>query len=158
MGGNLILTNKIQNNLTPAYMKDPLPLSKNNRYGTRSEHVLQEFKCNTVSYRGSFYPDSVKCWNRIGRLYRNSPNLKSFKAKLVASYSPTPKSIFGIFNPIGVQRLFQLRVGLSPLLEHKNNHNFLEKLEASDMKPLQCTNAMFDVVSFTVSRNDVICL
>ena len=52
---------QIQNNLTPAYMKDPLPPSKNNRYGTRSEHVLQEFKCNTVSYRGSFYPDSVKC-------------------------------------------------------------------------------------------------
>ena len=117
---------KIQNNLTPAYVKDPLPPSKNNRYGTRSEHVLQEFKCNTVSYRGSFYPDSVKCWNRIGHLYRNSPNLKSFKAKLVASYRPTPKSIFGIRNPISVQRLFQLRVGLSPLFEHKNNHNFLD--------------------------------
>ena len=38
---------KIQNNLTPAYMKDPSPPSKNNRYGTRSEHVLQEFKRNT---------------------------------------------------------------------------------------------------------------
>ena len=48
---------KIQNNLTPACMKDPLPPSKNNRYGTRSEHVLQEFKCNTVSYKGSFYPE-----------------------------------------------------------------------------------------------------
>ena len=117
---------KIQNNLTPAYMKDPLPPSKNNRYGTRSEHVLQEFKCNSVSYIGSFYPDSVKCWNRVGHLYRNSPNLKSFKAKLVASYRPTPKSNFGIFNPISVQRLFQLHVGLSPLLEHKNNHNFLD--------------------------------
>ena len=64
--------------------------------------------------------------NRIGHLYRNSPNLKSFEAKLVASYRPTPKSIFGIFNPISVRRLFQLRVGLSPRLEHKNNHNFLD--------------------------------
>ena len=88
---------KIQNNLTPAYMKDPLLPSKNNGYGTRSEHVLQEFKCNTVSYGGSFYPYSVKCWNRIGHLYRNSPNLKSFKAKLVANYRQTPKNIFGIF-------------------------------------------------------------
>ena len=59
-------------------------------------------------------------------IYRNYPNLKSFKAKLVASYRPTPKSIFGIFNPISVQRLSQLRVGLSPLLEHKNNHNLLD--------------------------------
>ena len=31
-------------------MKDPLPPSKNNRYGTRCEHVLQEFKCNTVVF------------------------------------------------------------------------------------------------------------
>ena len=44
---------KIQTNLTPAYLKDPLPPVKNHQYGTRSEHVLQEIKCNTDIYRGS---------------------------------------------------------------------------------------------------------
>ena len=52
------------------------------RHGTWSEYVLHELNCNTVTHRGSFYPDSVRCWNKIGHLFRNSPNLKFFKTKL----------------------------------------------------------------------------
>ena len=32
--------------------------------------------------------------------------------------------MFNIHDPIGTKRLFQLRVGLSPLKEHKKRHNF----------------------------------
>ena len=39
---------------------------------------------------------------------------------------PSPKSIFDIHDSRWVRRLFQLRVGLSPLLAHKNNHKFLD--------------------------------
>ena len=34
------------------------------------------------------------------------------------------KSIFNIHDPTGVKRLFQLRVGLSPLRHHKKKYNF----------------------------------
>ena len=107
-------------------MKDHLPPEIRHKYDTRSEYVFQELKCNTDTYRGSFYPESVKCWNRIGHQLRNSPNLKAFKTRLLAGYRSTPKSIFGIHDTIGVKRLFQLRVGLSPLIEHKKKHNFLD--------------------------------
>ena len=117
---------KIQNNLTPQYMKDHLPPTISHSYSTRSQYVLHEEKCNLDSYRGSFYPDSVRCWNRLGHLFRNSPDLKSFKTKLLVGYRPPPKSIFGIHDSLGVRRLFQLRVGLSPLLAHKKNHRFLD--------------------------------
>ena len=52
--------------------------------------------------------------------------LSLFKTKILAGYRSLPKSIFGIHDSIGVKRLFQLRVGLSPLLKHKVNHNFLD--------------------------------
>ena len=117
---------KIQTNLTPAYLKDPLPPVKNHQYGTRSEHVLQEIKSNTDIYRGSLYPDSIRCWNRIGNALRNSTNFKLFKTRLFTAYRAVPKSIFGIHEPFGIKRIFQLRVCLSPLLEHKMNHNFLD--------------------------------
>ena len=117
---------KIQNNLTPAYLKDPLPPLINHQHGTRSENVFQELKCNTESYRSSFYRDGVRCWNRIGQLLRNAPNLQQFKCRILAGYRSTPKSIFGIHDPLGTKRLFQLRVGLSPLLEHTKKHNFLD--------------------------------
>ena len=117
---------KIQNDLTPSYTKDPLPPLKNHPYTTRSEFVLHELKCHSDSFRNSFYPDSVRCWNRLDHLLRDSPNIQSFKKRLFADYRPPPRSLFGIHDSLGIRRLFQLRVGLSPLLEHKNNHNFLD--------------------------------
>ena len=75
-------------------------------------------------YSNSFYPDSIRCWNKTGRELRISPNLKSFKLGILALVRPPPKRIFDIHDPIGMKWLFQLRVGLSPLYAHKKNHNF----------------------------------
>ena len=52
---------KIQNDLLPSYLKDLLPPLTNHPYTTRSEFVLHELKCNSGSFRNSFYPDSVGC-------------------------------------------------------------------------------------------------
>ena len=46
--------------------------------------------------------------------------------KLLSIIQPTPKSIFKIHDPNGVKFLYQLRVGLSPLREHKKRHKFLD--------------------------------
>ena len=125
---------KIQNNLTPDYMKDFVPPPINHRYPTRSEHELYEINCNTDAYRASFYPDCVRCWNRIGPDVRDSPSLNSFKKRLLAGYKTNPKPIYGIIDPKGTRRLYQLRLGLSPLLDHKKKHNFIDT--PSDI----CTN------------------
>ena len=118
---------KIQNAPTPSSMKDPLPSLKNHPYSTRSEFVLHELKCHSDSFINSFYSDSVRCWNRLGHVFRDSPNLQSFKKCLLAGYRPpVPGSIFGIHDSLGIRRLFQLRVRLSPLLSHKSTHKFLD--------------------------------
>ena len=62
----------------------------------------------------------------LGDIFRNSINLGSFKTRLLVGYRPSPKTIFGIHDSLGVRRLYQLRVGLSPLLVHKKSHNFLD--------------------------------
>ena len=117
---------KIKNDLAPEYTKDFVPLPINHRYPTRSDHELYEINCNTDAYRASFYPDSVRCWNRIGPDLRDSLSLNSFKKRLLAGYKPNPKPIYGIIDPIGTRRLYQLRLGLSPLLDHKKKYNFID--------------------------------
>ena len=115
---------KLQNAPTPSYMKDPLPPLKKHPYSTRSEFVLHELSDSSIN---SFYPDSVRCWNRLGHVLRDSPNLQSFRKCLLAGYRPpAPRSIFGIYDSLGIRCLFQLRVGLSPLLGHKSTHKFLD--------------------------------
>jgi len=115
---------KIQNNLTPLYLKSVVPPVRNHLFGTRSENVLNEIKCNSNSYKNSFYPDSVNCWNKIGIDLRNCPNLMIFKRNILALIRPLSKSIFDIHDPLGIKWLYQLRVGLNPLRYYKKNHNF----------------------------------
>ena len=114
---------KIQNNLTPPYLKDPIPPIRSHLFGSRSVNVINDIRCKSKSYSNSFYPDSIRCWNKIGPELRNSPNLKSFKLGILGLVRPTPKRIFGIHDPIGMKWLFQLRGVLSPLSAHKNNNN-----------------------------------
>ena len=47
-----------------------------------------------------------------------------FKRNILKIYRPMKKSLFNIHDPIGIKRIFQLRVGLSPLKKHKRSHNF----------------------------------
>ena len=70
---------KIKNDLTSSYLKVLLPPLMNHPHTTRSEFVLHELKCHSDSFRHSCYPDSVRCWHRLGHLLRDSPNLQSFK-------------------------------------------------------------------------------
>ena len=51
---------KIQNDLTPSYLKDPIPSARSPRYSTHSGAVLNEMKCKTNMYKNSFYPDSIR--------------------------------------------------------------------------------------------------
>ena len=107
-------------------MRDHLPPGVNHSHRTRTDFVFHDIKCNSDSYKRRFFPDSIVSWNRLGSNLRNSENLKSFKTNLLAFYRPVPKIIYGIHDPQGLRWLFQLRLGLSPLLSHKKTHNFLD--------------------------------
>ena len=37
---------------------------------------------------------------------------------------PLKRPVFGIYDPLGVKKLFQLRIGLSQLKKHKYDHKF----------------------------------
>ena len=93
-----------------------IPPIRSHLFGSRSVNVINEIRCKPKSYSNSFYPDSIRCWNKIGPELRNSPNLKSLMLGILALVRPPPKRIFDIHDPIGLKWHFQLRVGLSSLL------------------------------------------
>ena len=115
---------KIQNGFTPTYLKTPVPCPRNHLFGTRNENDLHSIKCRTNAYLHSFYPHSVKIWNEIGPTLRQVPSLSIFKSNVLKLIRPQKKNVFNIHDPEGTKRLFQLRVGLSPLRYHKKRHNF----------------------------------
>ena len=114
---------KIQNELTPSYLKKPIPQPRMFFYGQRLENVLHEIPCRTSKFLNSFYRDTIRSWNNIGYEFRNCVLLANLSQNYSTSSVP-PK--FVIHNPCGIKILFQLRVGLSPLKGQLKNHNFLD--------------------------------
>ena len=117
---------KIMNGQTPQYLVDPVPVPRRHLFGRHPTNDLYEFSCRTQRFRNSFYPDSVICWNKLNPDIRKIDTLKKFKESILKEIKPLPKSIFNLHDPNGVKYIYQLRVGLSPLREHKYRHNFLD--------------------------------
>ena len=114
---------KIYNNLTPVYLKTPIPAPK--QYARlRMNKPLNEMKCRTCKFSNSFYPDCVSLWNDTSDNIRNITSVTKFKSTLFDNTRPRPKSIFGIHDPLNIRILLQLRVGLSKLKHHKKCHKF----------------------------------
>ena len=83
---------KIMNDLTPDYLKIPIPPLKDHLFGTRSTNILKAIPCRTERYQNSFYPDTVNAWNMIGPELRGIASLSMFKKKNV-EYNPTSEKI-----------------------------------------------------------------
>ena len=120
----LIQIFKIQNNLTPNYLKGPIPSPRTYTISTHGGNLIHLVNDKTDYYRNSFFPDAISIWNNSDHSLRKTTSLSTFKSNILKILRPTMKSIFNIHDPKGTMILFQLRVGFSPLREHKRRHNF----------------------------------
>ena len=59
---------------------------------------------------------------------RLEKSLNKYKTNIIKIIRPNKKGFFGVQEALGVNRLYQLRVGLSPLRSHKYRHNFEDTL------------------------------
>ena len=147
---------KIQNGLSPNYLKEPVPPLLRHLYGLRSNNVLGSFRCNRNIFKNSFYPDATEIWNNLGPELRNIPSLCKFKAEILKLVRFQKKSIFGLHNPTYTRRLFQLRVGLSPLRYHKRGFKDNPSTMCSCNISAETTeHFLLDCIQYTVVRNSL---
>ena len=145
---------KIKNNLTPEYLRHPLPSRSN--YNFRSLKKLAVLPCRSSRFRNSFYPDSIRSWNNISNEYRNARSLFTFKNNILKVIRPKRKDTFNIHDRKGTKWLFQLRVGLSPLKSHKYRHNFMDtqnSMCACALNDETTSHFLLECPTFTYHRN-----
>ena len=92
------------NNLTPQYLREPVPDPRMHLFGPRSTNVLPPIPCKTDRFKSSFYPDSVEKWNDVGVEFRSIAKLSDFKSSYVHLIRPIKKDIFNVHNPDGIKR------------------------------------------------------
>ena len=69
---------KIQNELAPSYLKEPIPQPRKFRYCQHQINVLHEIPCRTTRFLNSFYPDTIRLWKNIDL---NPGTVSKFKSK-----------------------------------------------------------------------------
>ena len=118
----LLMMYKIVNNHTPEYLTVKLPPM--GRAQVANPLSLREYRCRTDRFMHSFFPDGTRSWNTIMSHFSAMPTIQTLKSHVLSLFRPGGKSTFKIHDPLGIRWLFQLRLGLSHLRSHKNNHNF----------------------------------
>ena len=103
----------------------------------------------------SFFPDGIKAWNNVIGHLPNIPSINILKGHILSLIRPVKISILNIHDPIGLQYLFYLRVGLSTLNNHKNRHGFVDTLSEKCLcnHGIEDTNHfLFPCSFFTIQR------
>ena len=77
------------------------------------------FFCNSSRHQNSFFPNTIKLWNNLGKEFQVCKSIETFKKYITSMIKPPLKSLFHIHIPRGTSCIFQLLVGLSPLNSHK---------------------------------------
>ena len=72
----------------------------------------------------SFFPDAISSWNTFITHFNDVPSFVRLKDYVNTFLRPNANNVFGIHDPIGLRYIFQLRVSLSLLRNHKFRHNF----------------------------------
>ena len=83
---------KILNNLTPEYLKAPLPIPQN-VYSLRRNRIVAPMPCRSDKYKNSFYPDAISSWNKIDPGLKSAISLSIFKSSFLKIIRPNKKKL-----------------------------------------------------------------
>ena len=124
MSKRVLQLHKIIDGKTPAYLHDKLPPNRNVIISL--PNIFREIWCRTDRYQNSFFPNAVSQWNTIISDFKDFPSFSDLKKHVISLIRPQPKDVFNVFRPNLLRYLFQLRLGLSRLRQHKKSHNFAD--------------------------------
>ena len=111
---------KIISKPTLSYLKDKLPPPRNHLL----LHVFRDMMCRTSRYSYSFFPNAISSWNTFISQLEFFPTYSYLKNYMISCHRPEGKPVYDIHDPTGIRYLFQFRLGLSHLGNHKKRYGF----------------------------------
>ena len=153
--------------MTPSYLNDKLPSNRRpHLFSADISYTFRQIRCRSLRYMNSFFPNAVCAWNIFIGNFEIMPSIVELKDYINSLIRPNVKSIFGIYDHVGIRFIFQLRLRLSPLRSHKWRHNFIDTtsdichckqgVENTDHFLLYCPSYTTQRASLIVSTNEII--
>ena len=83
---------KIKNNLTPDYLRHPIPPSREYVMNTRSRNQIPLIDARRDYYKHSYFPNAIKIWNALDSTLKQEKSLSCFKSHLIKIIRPCKKT------------------------------------------------------------------
>ena len=119
---------KIKTGKCPDYLRSTYPLINHNtqNYNFRRQNHIIPPQSRTVTFSSSFFPATIRDWNRLSDDVKNSESISEFKKKLLDSeiLLKVPK-YFSLGKGRGKIYHTRLRLGLSGLNDHLFRYNLI---------------------------------
>ena len=113
---------KIVKGIAPLYLTSLITQSNSLR---NNSYLVSNIPTRTKRYKQSFFPSAIHSWNKfLTADQRRYPTFASFKSKLKLKLKKCKTSNFGLSFYEDIKEINLLRVGLSPLTQHKYLHHF----------------------------------
>ena len=90
-----------------------------------NKYLLRNVPCARSHYPKQFLPSTIRDWNQLDLIVRESRTKPIFKNKILNLIRPKKSPYFGLFSNQSIKYITLLRLGLSPLNSHKFNHHFI---------------------------------
>jgi len=114
---------KIINNDAPAYLQNTIPQNEHSRYNLRNQGNIPPIKCKSAAYQKSFFPQTIKDWNKLDKDTRNIETTESFKRQLTSKYREnSPPTWYSTGDRYFSMIHSRLRMLCSPLNDHLFSH------------------------------------
>ena len=111
---------KIRSGKTPTSLNRILhsPAPHRHQHFVRGANNLHSFKSKTTRFSNSFFPKSVRTWNKLPGDIKSPDTLQKFNSKLRHRFKPKKHIHFAVGEKRANAMLTRLRVGMSALKSH----------------------------------------
>ena len=147
---------KMINSQSPLYLQNLVPQTTDERqnYNLRSATNFSNIRARTKLYDDSFLPATIRLWNQLPQITRDSSSLTIFKSKL---NSENPKIIPNYYycgSRLGQIYHTRLRLDCSSLRDHLFRKHILSSPLCDCKRDIESTkHYLLDCPQYTLSRN-----
>jgi hypothetical protein len=119
---------KLQKGLLPPYLTDRCPPLTRDKttYNLRSGMNISTPQTRTTTYQRSFFPASIKDWNDLDLVARNSVSIDAFKEYHKRNSGFKTRRLFSKYSNKAAVNHTRIRLGLSGLASQRHDYNHID--------------------------------
>ena len=100
----ILQMHKIVSDKMPSYLKNKLPRLRRPLCRQSNSNTFPGFKCKSLRYKSSFFPDATTSWNNVITHFNDIPSFNVLKNHILSLIRPKEKCIFGTIKTQNFRR------------------------------------------------------